>query len=664
MTIVVSLFHISLALGVALTDNSLNDLSPQISGSNVVWNEFDGNDWEIYFYNGSTITQLTNNNYNDFEPQVDGNNIVWYGHDGNDYEIFQYDGLTINQLTDNSYDDTYPQVDGNNVVWQSQGEIFLYNGSSTANVSNKPLNDFYPQVDGNNIVWQGHDGSDWEIYLFDGLTVTNISNNSYDDNKPLVSGNNVTWEAWTGSDYEIFLYNGSVSNISNKNGSDHVPQISGNNIVWRGYDGNDYEIFLYNGSGVTQITNNSVDDNNPQVEGNNIVWDGSDGNDYEIFLHDGTTVTQLTNNISDDVLPKISSGNVVFVNSYGDTDIHLLMPKRQVTPSQAWNSGSGNWSFDASKPVVGDFNGDGIDDLAIAYAYFNEREVKIWVFLGNGDGGFNSPTLWWASGPNNWDWKGSKLTAGDFNNDGSDDIAILYGYFAQREVKAWFFPSTGSSFNSPSAWWSSGPNNWDWKGSRIGSVYGSTYIFYGYGGAQSALFELPSPISSFNGPISLWNSGPGNWASAATKVAFDYYYNPRPAPFESSMIMLYGYKTERDVKIFVLYAPTMSTIELWSAGPDNWDWEGSQFISGDFDGNYYSNPIIPYSYAGARTKIFAFPRNQDGLSNPISLWDSGPGNWEGNATKFLSGDFDGDGFDEFLGIYNYGGAHTALFIFN
>jgi hypothetical protein len=63
------------------------------------------------------VTQLTDNDYNDFAPHVDDSNVVWYGHDGNDYEIFLYDGSITTQLTNNSYDDHLPQIDGSNVAW-------------------------------------------------------------------------------------------------------------------------------------------------------------------------------------------------------------------------------------------------------------------------------------------------------------------------------------------------------------------------------------------------------------------------------------------------------------------------------------------------------------------------------------------------------------------
>ena len=62
------------------TDNDLDDiaLTTILSGSNVVWSGNDGNDFEVFLYNGSETTQLTDNDIDDrFVKISDDNNIVW-----------------------------------------------------------------------------------------------------------------------------------------------------------------------------------------------------------------------------------------------------------------------------------------------------------------------------------------------------------------------------------------------------------------------------------------------------------------------------------------------------------------------------------------------------------------------------------------------------------
>ena len=54
-----------------------DDTNPQINNNGqVVWEGYDGTDWEIFFYNGTTTTQLTNNSYDDTHPQINDNGYV------------------------------------------------------------------------------------------------------------------------------------------------------------------------------------------------------------------------------------------------------------------------------------------------------------------------------------------------------------------------------------------------------------------------------------------------------------------------------------------------------------------------------------------------------------------------------------------------------------
>jgi len=108
-----------------ITDNSNHDEYSAISGSNLVWQHCDGGtdhfcsggDWEIYFWDGVSITQLTDNSDHDRYPAISGSNVVWMGDDGSDYEIYLWDGHTTTQITNNGIYDTSPAISGSNLVW-------------------------------------------------------------------------------------------------------------------------------------------------------------------------------------------------------------------------------------------------------------------------------------------------------------------------------------------------------------------------------------------------------------------------------------------------------------------------------------------------------------------------------------------------------------------
>ena len=104
-----------------------------------------------------------------------------------------------------------------------------------------------------------------------------------------------------------------------------------------------------------------------------------------------------------------------------------------------------DWSADPScienRIVSGDFNGDGKDDISVIFCYPN-NDIKFFTFFSTGSGFVRY----------NWcDWNGSmicvgnRISSGDYNYDGYDDISVIYSYNTGR-TKIFVFLSTGSSF--------------------------------------------------------------------------------------------------------------------------------------------------------------------------------------------------------------------------
>ncbi|MBL9125376.1 MAG: PEP-CTERM sorting domain-containing protein, partial [Planctomycetaceae bacterium] len=75
--------------------------------------------YDVYLFDGATVTNLSQTGTQNQFPKIDGNLVVWQGKNGNDLDIFVYDGTSVFPLTDNDYDDTLPQISGNHIVWQS-----------------------------------------------------------------------------------------------------------------------------------------------------------------------------------------------------------------------------------------------------------------------------------------------------------------------------------------------------------------------------------------------------------------------------------------------------------------------------------------------------------------------------------------------------------------
>lgn len=333
---------------IQLTNNDYDEDHPQISGGNVVWEGDDGNGWEIFFWDGSTITQLTDNDYvDDRMPQISGGNVVWQSEDYIQSDIYFYDGSTITNITNNSYYNGGPQVSGDNVVWGgwdgNDWEVYFWDGSTITQVTDNSFEHRYADISGNNITWRGWDDNDWEIFFWDGSTITQLTNNTSKDILPSISGSNVIWQGSDANDTEIYFWDGStVTQLTDNDYSDSGLGISGDNVIWSGNDSNDWEVFIWDGSTITQLTDNDYDDFGSGISGNNIVWSGNDGNDYEVFIWDGSTITQLTDNDYDDRNPRISGNNIVWRGWDGnDWEIFLYEPLEVTAPvgNELWAKG-------------------------------------------------------------------------------------------------------------------------------------------------------------------------------------------------------------------------------------------------------------------------------------------------------------------------------------
>ncbi|MGW7613719.1 S8 family serine peptidase, partial [Streptomyces sp. NPDC054766] len=143
-------------------------------------------------------------------------------------------------------------------------------------------------------------------------------------------------------------------------------------------------------------------------------------------------------------------------------------------PVKQWDSGTGSWNWSLSKTLSGDFNGDGNSDAAVLYKYADTSDGRghsaLWTFTSTGTG-FNNPVKVWDSGTGDWDWDNSELVAGDFNGDGKSDVGALYKYANTSDGRGhsglWTFTSNGAGFNKPVKLWDSDTGSWTADNSKL-----------------------------------------------------------------------------------------------------------------------------------------------------------------------------------------------------
>lgn len=95
-----------------------------------------------------------------------------------------------------------------------------------------------------------------------------------------------------------------------------------------------------------------------------------------------------------------------------------------------------------AQAVIADFNGDGLPDLATPDAAFGPSSLV--VFLGKGNGQFQKPVIYPAA------YFASSILAGDFNNDGILDLAVMsQGDTGTDGVVALFLGNGDGTFQQP-----------------------------------------------------------------------------------------------------------------------------------------------------------------------------------------------------------------------
>ena len=284
---------------IRLTNNSTQDEYPSTHSGNVVW-QGGGyrEDYEIYYWNGTTTIQLTDNTGYDGHPSVYNGSVTWFGWDGNDYEIYYWDGNITVAVTNNDYDDISPSLYDGTIAWygganalsdmaSADNEIYYWDGNSIIQVTNNDYADTRPSLYDGTIAWHSTyryaDGHADEIYYWNGNAVTQVTDNNYMDNVPTLYDGTIAWHGWNSqTHHQIYYWDGSNTI---QVGAGDSPYLYDGVIVWDKPDGYDSELHYLDGSTITQLTDNNFPDRNASLCSGTIAWQrkASGEDDWEIY---------------------------------------------------------------------------------------------------------------------------------------------------------------------------------------------------------------------------------------------------------------------------------------------------------------------------------------------------------------------------------------------
>lgn len=293
-----------------------------------------------------------------------------------------------------------------------------------------------------------------------------------------------------------------------------------------------------------------------------------------------------------------------------------------------WSSNPAGFLYLSHRPIGGDFNGDGLDDLILAHRRAASGGLNLWFFESTGKG-FEAPVLW-ADGPAGFLYDSSRLSAGDFTGDGLDDVLVDHERASDGGMNLWVFASTGNSLAAPSAW-AQGPEGFSFDAHRL-----QAGDFNGDGRDDALVVHRRSS----NGGVNLWvfpsaGSGFGQpqlWADNPT--GFDYFLlRPGVADYngdgEDDVLLAHKRTSDGGVNFWVLSTTgtAFSAPSAWASDPSGFAYDTLRFSGGDLNGDGLDDLVVVHR------------RNSNGGINVWAFRSSGsgflaPSNWLSNPSGF------------------------------
>ncbi|GGS21239.1 FG-GAP-like repeat-containing protein [Streptomyces griseoviridis] len=242
-------------------------------------------------------------------------------------------------------------------------------------------------------------------------------------------------------------------------------------------------------------------------------------------------------------------GDMAALYGYSDGSVRLFTALGKAdggfaAPVPSWEARPGGWTAGNMTLHSGDFDGDGRDDIAAWYDYDNGDD-RLFTFAANATGGFAAPVPSWSNTANDWNRDNLKFVVGDFDGDGRDDLGGLYRH-ADGSMRTYSFltDATGGFRPALGSWGSATFGDWNrthvYAGDFDGDGRDDIAAWYDYADGHDAVHVLRSSTTKagvFETPYQAYTTAAGNFTHADMRVVpGDYDGDGR-----DDLAALYGY---------------------------------------------------------------------------------------------------------------------------
>lgn len=266
--------------------------------------------------------------------------------------------------------------------------------------------------------------------------------------------------------------------------------------------------------------------------------------------------------------------------------------------------------------TAGDFNGDGYDDVAMMYDY-GDNLPKIHVFLSTGSS-FSNWTTWLTQGGYfNPSRIVGRFTAGDFNGDGKDDIAVMYDY-EDHTAKILVCTSKGNGFNYWTTWYAQNtPNYYNVPrvagrfkaGDFNGDGKDDIATMYGYADGTTKIHVFPSAGNKFTGCSFWYTESRANYYSVG-RVDDRFTVGDFNNDGKADVATMYDYENgTMEIHVFLSTGTALGNWQRWKLQRETGTYyveRTSAFVAGDFNGDGKDDVTARYDYAVGIPSLLCF----------------------------------------------------------